>query len=52
MAIHFASFGLYQVSPNGSIYQHSNTNRSIKDYLNFRTEHRVIPDNTSGYPRG
>lgn len=54
METHYATIGLVRIAPNGTLYNASDTNKSIKEALTFETSHRVLPDalipNSAGYP--
>lgn len=54
MQTHFATISLVRVAQDGTIYNASDTNKSLKEALNFTTEHRIIPDasipNSANYP--
>jgi hypothetical protein len=52
--VHFVGIELVRVDQNGQIYHTSTSQKSIKDSLNFTTEHRITPDldipNSANYP--
>jgi len=53
--IHYANVGLKSIDLNtGEVYNRGQGGRTIKECLNFTTEHRVLEDadipNSSGFP--
>ncbi len=47
VSIHFVTVGPMKVSDDdNTVYYRSDSNKTIKECLNFREEHRVIPDVT------
>jgi hypothetical protein len=52
--VHFVGIGLVRVAPDGTVYNASNSKRTIKEMLHFTDEHRVLVDssipNTAGNP--
>lgn len=54
MQVHYAQIGLVRVKSDGTAYNVSNSPLSIKESLDFTTEHRMIHDtsipNTANSP--
>jgi len=54
MEAHFVNVGLVRIATDGSIYNPSDTKKTLKEALRFETQHRVLPDssipNSIGYP--
>lgn len=45
--VHLAEIGLVHIKPDGTAYSRSRKDVSIKDALNFSTEHRILLDSTN-----
>jgi hypothetical protein len=54
MQVHYEQIGLVHLKKDGTIYNRSSGNTTIKDQLNFTTDHRILPNSenisTNGYP--
>jgi uncharacterized protein YmfQ (DUF2313 family) len=54
VSIHLATFGLYQVKSDGTIFQRGKDNVTIGEACNLNTQERVTQNNnkpnTTGYP--
>lgn len=54
VSVHFVYIALIRIAPDGSVYNTSNSSKTIKESLNFTTEHRIMPDptipNSASYP--
>jgi len=44
MEAHFVNVGLVRVSPDGTLYNASDTTKAIKETLQFDSGHRILPD--------
>lgn len=44
VSTHYVELGLFHIKPDGTAYQRGNANMTIKESLNFETQHRVVED--------